>query len=287
MSWTIVEFPVDDSVSEIAAERLRAEGADGVAEEWRQNQQYVRAFWKDAPEGQVRAITDRSLHALHEAGLLISVPDYTVSSMDDQDWLQGWKQYFHPIAISPRLAVAPSWEAYDAPAGQQVIVLDPGMAFGTGTHGTTYSCLQALSDYLQAGMRVCDVGTGSGILAIGAVKLGAARVAATDSDELAIRVARENASVNAVSEGIDFRVADLLEGVDGPFDLLLANILAPVIVQLIPQLPGRLESGGIFISSGYITAQEAEIRRALDDAGHVLLHRYEREDWLALVSRAG
>lgn len=287
MAWTVVEFPVPDMVSETAAERLRAGGADGVAEEWRKGQSYVRGFWNNADEAAVAKAAEATLRTLHDAGLLAEIPAFTLTSMEDQDWLEGWKQFFSPLEISPRLAVVPSWESFDPKPEQAVIILDPGMAFGTGTHGTTYTCLQALSSYLAQGMRVCDVGTGSGILAIAAVKLGAGTVTATDNDPLSIRVAHENAVHNGVGERIDFRVTDLLAGVEGPFDLLLANILAPVILALIPQLGVLLAPNALFISSGYITSQEAEIRAALIAAGHIILARYAREDWVTLVSQAG
>lgn len=285
MPWTVVEFPVAEDCGEIAAERLRAAGADGVAEEWRKGKNYLRGFWQDASENSVRAATDATLLLLQQSGLLKTIPEYQISYMEDEDWLTGWKQYFHPLEISPRLAVVPSWEEYTAAPGQQIITLDPGMAFGTGSHGTTYCCLSALVDYLQAGMRVCDVGTGSGILAIAAAKLGAVGILATDNDELAIRVAQENARQNEVAEEIDFQVANLLYDINDHFDLIIANILAPVIRQLIPQLSALLQPGGIFISSGYICKQEKEIRTALESAGHEILKSYHREDWVTLVSR--
>ncbi|MHB9130307.1 MAG: 50S ribosomal protein L11 methyltransferase [Armatimonadota bacterium] len=285
MPWSVVEFPVDESVSEAAAEVLKAAGADGVSEEWRQGRTYVRGFWKDIIEQEAAAATERALKHLIEAGLLTGPPMVTVTTMEDQDWLEGWKQFFSPLEISPRLAVVPSWETYTPKPGQAVVTLDPGMAFGTGTHGTTFACLQALSEYLQPGMEVCDVGTGSGILSIAAAKLGAGRILATDNDDLAIRVAYENAKVNEVAKRIEFRVASLLDGVDDTFDLVIANILAPVILLLIPELPRVLRSQGLFISSGYITTQEAEISAALEAAGHTVLARYQREEWVTLVSR--
>lgn len=284
MPWSVVEVCVPEVAGEGVAEGLRAAGADGVSEEWRKGLHYVRAFWQDVPEEQAAVAANLALLRLIDAGVLAEEPPMTTTTMDDQDWLEGWKQYFAPLVISPRLAIVPSWESFSPQPDQQVITLDPGMAFGTGTHGTTFTCLSALADYLQPGMRVCDVGTGSGILAIAAVKLGARQVIATDNDPLAVRVAQENAEVNAVST-IDFRVADLLAGIDGPFELVIANILAPVIHLLIPELPRVLSAGGLFISSGYITSQEADIAAALQAAGHTLLQRYEREDWVTLVSR--
>ncbi|HEY3379589.1 MAG TPA: 50S ribosomal protein L11 methyltransferase [Armatimonadota bacterium] len=287
MPWAVIEIPVPDEASETVAERLRAAGADGVSEEWRKGQNYVRAFWKDGVAAAVADATEAALRALVEVEVLPAVPAFTLTSMEDQDWLEGWKQYFSPLEISSRLAVVPSWETFTPKPEQAIITLDPGMAFGTGTHGTTYTCLLALSNYLTPGMRVCDVGTGSGILAIAAVKLGAREIVATDNDPLAVRVAQENAELNGVAGNIDFRVNDLLADIAGPFDLVLANILAPVILLLIPQLPQILPPGALFISSGYITSQEDEIRTALQAAGHVILARYEREDWVTTVSSAG
>lgn len=286
MPWVVVEFPIADEYGEVAAERLRASGADGVAEEWRKGCTYVRGFWKDIPPEKAAEHAETALRQLVAAGILTSAPDLTVTSMEDQDWLEGWKQFFSPLEISPSLAIVPSWESYTPKRDQATITLDPGMAFGTGTHGTTFTCLQALSDYLEKEMRVCDVGTGSGILAIAAVKLGAQSVVATDNDDLAVRVARENAELNGVAGDIDFRVSDLLAGIDGPFDLVLANILAPVIHMLVPDLHHILAPGALFISSGYITSQEAEIRATLETAGHIVVARYEREDWVTLVSKA-
>lgn len=213
------------------------------------------------------------------------MPAFTITTMEDQDWLQGWKQYFSPLDISARLAVVPSWEHYAARPGQAVVTLDPGMAFGTGAHGTTFTCLQALSDFLLPGMAVCDVGTGSGILAIAAAKLGAGTVIGTDDDPLAVTTATENAVRNGVAQCIDFRVTSLLDGVNGPFALVIANIYGHVIQQLIPALPRVLQQAGLFISSGYITCQEPGVRNALHLAHHEILKRYEREDWVTLVSK--
>jgi len=294
MAWAVVEIPVPEMAGEAVADALKSAGADGVAEEWRfpvaaglpacGGQYHVRAFWKDAPLSNAAHDTLATLERLVAAGVLERAPAFTVTTMEDQDWLEGWKQYFSPIEISSRLAITPSWEEFTPREGQAAVILDPGMAFGTGTHGTTYTCLRALSDYLRPGMRVCDVGAGSGILAIAAVKLDAASVVATDNDDLAVRVARENAELNGVGERIDFRVTSLLDGVDGPFDLIIANILAPVIVELIPQLSRVLLPGGLFISSGYIVEQEPDIRAALEQACHRVVQRYERENWVTLVS---
>ncbi|MHB9026520.1 MAG: 50S ribosomal protein L11 methyltransferase [Armatimonadota bacterium] len=285
MPWSVVEIPLPESLSEAAVDVLHAEGANSAAEEWRGGETYVRGFWHDVPEEEATAAAARALRRLIDAGLLDEAPKFSVSTLEDGDWLEGWKQYFPPLEISPKLAIVPSWESYTPRPGQAVVTLDPGMAFGTGGHGTTATCLQALAAVLAPGMTACDIGTGSGILAIAAVKLGAGRVVAVDNDDLAIRVARSNAQLNGVADIIDFRVGDLLNGVAGPFDLITANILAPVILQLIPQLDGVLAPGGYAITSGYITSQEAEIKAALEAAGHQIQARYEQNDWVTLVSR--
>jgi len=285
MPWYVVEFAIDEQISEAAVEALGMAGADGVSEEWRKGQTYVRGFWKDASEAHVASSTVAALERLIEVGLLEALPELTIMTMEDQDWLEGWKQYFSPLDISPRLAVVPSWETFEAQPGQQVVTLDPGMAFGTGSHGTTFTCLLALSEFLHPGMAVCDVGTGSGILAIAAAKLGADRVVGTDNDVLAVRTAFENAEKNGVADRIDFRVTSLLDDVDGPFELVIANIYGHIIQGLIPDLPRVLAVAGLFISSGYITSQEAGVRAALEAADHEILKRYEREDWVTLVSR--
>jgi ribosomal protein L11 methyltransferase len=286
MAWQVIEVPVPTGVGEIVADSFRNNGANGVSEEWRKGKDYVKAFWHEANPDEVEATTKIVLGKMVEFDILPADTGYTFTEMEDQDWLEGWKQFFSPVSLTDRIAVMPSWETYDALPGQQVIILDPGMAFGTGTHGTTYNCLLAVSDYVQPGLSFCDIGTGSGILAIAAAKLGASPIVGTDNDALAVKVATNNAVVNKVDDQIKFTTADLTTGIDGKFDITIANILAPVILELIPYLPGVMKPGGIFISSGYITSQEEKIAAALVAAGHTMIKRYEREDWVTLVSRS-
>jgi ribosomal protein L11 methyltransferase len=173
--------------------------------------------------------------------------------------------------------VRPSWIAAAPPPGMAEIVLDPGMAFGTGTHPTTSLCLAALSDLLAArpGARVLDVGTGSGLLAIAARKLGAAEVAGNDNDPVAVRVARENAALNGVELDLNERGVG---GQRGPFDLVLANILANTLVDLAPALAAQLAPGGVVLLSGILTPQEEEVRAAYLAAGLAPLPGGDRRD---------
>jgi ribosomal protein L11 methyltransferase len=188
-----------------------------------------------------------------------------VAEVPDEDWGEGWKKDFAPLDVG-RVRVRPSWIAAAPPPGAVEVVLDPGMAFGTGSHPTTSLCLAALSDLLAArpGASVLDVGTGSGLLAIAARKLGAGRVAANDNDPVAVRVALENAAANGVALDV---VAAPLDAIPGTFDLVLANILANTLVELAPEIAAKLAPGGVVLLSGILAPQEDEVRRAYVAAG--------------------
>ena len=199
-----------------------------------------------------------------------------VEELPDQDWGEAWKQGLTTLVIG-RAFVRPSWITAAVPAGMVEVVLDPGMAFGTGTHPTTSLCLAALSDLLAArpGARVLDVGTGSGLLAIAARKLGAGPVAGSDNDPVAVRVARENAALNGVELDLNERGVGEQRG---PFDLVLANILANTLVELAPALAAQLAPGGVVLLSGILTPQEAEVRAAYLAAGLRPLPGGDRRD---------
>ena len=283
--WQIIKIYLnDDNYSETVAGNLKLFGADGVSEEWNESDGFfVKGFWYEGHEDEIIEVVGKTLDACVNAGIFASRPIYELSKIQDNDWLIGWKQYFSPFEVSSRLFVTPSWEQSVTKTGQEVIILDPGMAFGTGTHGTTYTCLQALSDNLLPGHDVCDIGTGSGILAFAAKKLGAATVYATDNDSLAIKVARENEKVNGLEGEIEFAVEDLFSG-EKKYDLVIANILAPIIQELTPKIPLILKPNGIFISSGYIVAQKSMIHDCLTENRFDVKQEYEREGWVTIVA---
>jgi len=188
-----------------------------------------------------------------------------VEPVAEQDWSESWKAGLAPLAVG-RVFVRPSWITAATPPGMVEVVLDPGMAFGTGTHPTTSLCLAGLSDLLASrpGAAVLDVGTGSGLLAIAAARLGARRVAGNDDDPVAVRVARENAALNGVAPDLNGR--DVGEQ-QGPFDVILANILANTLCDLAPAIAAQLAPGGVALLSGILAPQEEVVRAAYLAAG--------------------
>ena len=208
-----------------------------------------------------------------------------LTGVKDEDWSENWKKYYKPFRIGAHLVVRPTWEAYEAAPGDLVIELDPGMAFGTGTHETTSMCMQLLEKHLQEGMRVMDVGTGSGILAIAAARLGAREVLAIDIDPAAVKVARENIALNHVQDRVRAVEGDLCKSEAMPCDLAVANIVADAIRMLAAPLTRHLKKGGLLICSGIIREREQDVLEAALAAGYAVADRLEKGEWVALALR--
>ena len=210
--------------------------------------------------------------------------EISVQSVQDADWNENWKKYYKPFRAGKHLVIKPSWENWDAEEGDLIIEMDPGMAFGTGTHETTALCVELIEDYYRGGT-LLDVGTGSGILALCAAKLGAEDITAVDIDPDAVRVAKENAERNGVSDKIDVREGDLIQGLDQSFDFAAANILAPIVKLLLPPMYKHTVKGGLFICSGILKEQEEDVCDAIAAAGYTLLEVRRRNDWVAMAAR--
>lgn len=211
--------------------------------------------------------------------------ELSLSEVTEEDWSTAWKAYFHPEKIGERVVVAPTWEPYD-PQGEEVVVrLDPGMAFGTGNHPTTAMCIRALEKYLSPGDRVLDVGTGSGVLAVIAAKLGAGSVLAVDLDPLAVRIASENVALNQVDDTVEVLQADLLAGVTEKAQLVVANIVADPVMALAPQAYRCLDTGAYFIASGIVRTRLAEVERVLLEEGFALVEVTQAAEWVLLVGQ--
>ncbi len=204
------------------------------------------------------------------------------AEVDEEDWSTAWKKYYHPTKIGKKLIVVPCWEEYALQEGEVQITLDPGMAFGTGTHETTRLCMQLLEDCVSSDTRLLDIGTGSGILAITALLLGARSAVGVDIDELAVKVAQENADLNGVGGRIELACGDLTEKVQGTYDVICANIVADVIIRLSKDATRFMHPGSILLVSGIIEERCEEVRDALTAAG---LHAAEirtENGWAAI-----
>jgi ribosomal protein L11 methyltransferase len=207
-------------------------------------------------------------------------------SIDEQDWANSWKKYFKPQKIGDRIVVKPTWHSYSPEPHEIILEIDPGMAFGTGTHPTTAMCVRMLEKYVKSGDFFLDVGTGSGILMLVAQRLGAARLLGTDRDEMAATVACQNLLRNDVpAEKFNCIVADLVEGIRGKFHVVVANILSEVIVLLLDNLLEVLCPGGLFIASGIIEENKDMVLKKMTEQGLEVLDMDIQEQWVVIVAR--
>lgn len=203
--------------------------------------------------------------------------------VSEEDWSDEWKQYFHVTRVGGHIVIKPSWEAYEPEADDIVLELDPGMAFGTGTHPTTCLVLEAMEKIVRPDTTVFDVGTGSGILAMTAAKLGAKAIRAVDIDGVAVWTARENIAKAGLQDRIDVAQGDLLHGTEGQADIIVANILADVIIMLLPDIPGKLKDGGLFFASGIIEDYQQDVTEAAEKAGLRVKEVTRIRDWVGLL----
>ena len=225
----------------------------------------VKAYFKsDASAPETLHLVEQKLGEIAKMDMGFDMGSLTLDTQGvrEQDWAENWKKYYKPFRAGERLVIKPSWEAYEPKDGDLVLELDPGMAFGTGTHETTFMCMEQLEKYVTPGCRAIDVGCGSGILGLAAAKLGAADVLAIDLDELAVKVAAENTEKNGLSNVVRVAHGDLLEKREEKADVIVANIIADVICYLCGPVKKHLLEGGTFICSGIIDGREDEYRWA-------------------------
>lgn len=216
----------------------------------------------------------------------IGLNKITLSEVNEEQWATAWKKYYKPVKISERVTITPTWEDYQPVSTDELIIeLDPGMAFGTGTHPTTVLSIQALERYIEKGQIVMDVGCGSGVLSVASILLGADKVLAYDLDEVAVESTRLNVKVNKVAQQVVVKQNNLLEHVKEEADIIVANILAEIILRFEQDAYKLLKPGGYFITSGIIQNKKENVKEGLLNAGFEILEVNQMEDWISIIAQ--
>lgn len=283
VSWMLLSIPVNDDTRDLISSFLFTAGVAGVVDQG----DHLDAYFQKEHERRRQEVI-AYLQDLREQGLAAEPDNVTGQAIADQDWNREWKKNYHPVRVGKRLLIRPSWEPVPPDAPACVIEIDPEMAFGTGTHATTQLCLRLLEDHLRPGQTVLDVGTGTGILAIAAAKLGASRVFAFDVDEVAVETAIKNAQVNQVEQQIIFSVdtMDSFQAPPQPFDWLIANINRDQIVKMLPAMTRTCNYPMMIILSGILVEEENLVKEVLHNYNLELCEISSQQEWLAcLVSK--
>lgn len=288
MEWLEVSVEVDHETAEAVAEVLSRYAHRGVVIEggpdgWHADPVVVRGYLpvSDGLWAQKKRIEEGLWHL----GQIRPISDPSFRSVAERDWAEAWKKRLKVLHVGERLVICPSWLDYDPKPDEIIIRLDPGMAFGTGLHPTTQSCLRALESLVRPGTTVLDLGTGSGILAIAAAKLGAESVLALDSERQAVAVARGNLSENDVDECVRVRHGSLAD-VSGSYDLVAVNILARVIMEMVEEgLSERLRPSGVIIAAGITVDQVSDVIGVFERSDLELVDRRQEGDWVNLVAK--
>ena len=289
MEWTELVVETTLEASDAVVEILMQNGAGGVQfddENGNDDLKIITYFPESKPVVELSRDLKQKVLGLADFGLNPGKANVFVKTNDDASWVDAWKKYYHPVRVTRYLTIVPSWEEYvPQSAGEQVILLDPGKAFGPGTHPTTKLALLGLESAIRGGEKMIDVGTGSGVLSIAACKLGAKEALAYDVDDEAIKACDVNLKLNPEERSkIHVATNDLLNGVDEKADLICANILAEIIVPLIPQAFNCLNDGGIFITSGIISDKADLIEEKLQNEGFVIDQISRMKDWFSIVA---
>lgn len=304
MDWLEIAVCVDAETAEAVAEAMSRYVPNGVAIEQLARDIAPGPDWSpDGPlepdvcvrgylpiDAEVEAKRQQIAEALWHLRQIVPMPEPAFREVQQVEWENAWKEHYHVLRVGSRFVIKPSWREYNPQPGDVVIELDPGMAFGTGLHPTTQMCLQVIEQHMPTGARVIDLGTGSGILAIAAAKLGAASALAVDIDPVAVEAARENAARNHVDGIVRIEAGslDTARTHAHPFDFALVNILSKIIIQLCDAgLSEIISPAGVVAFAGLIDTQEDEVRKALARAGFKIIDRAQDKDWVGLVCRSG
>lgn len=306
MKWCEISIQTSHEAAELIAEIFRDLGASGVVIEDPElvNDYITSGKWDytDIPiaketevvvekaylpvngelEGRIQTLR-QEIKALESRGVNTAPAVLTTAELQDEDWSDTWKQYFHTEKPGERVVIKPTWEEYEPKDDEVVIELDPGAAFGTGTHATTSMCIRQLEKLVKPGMTVFDVGTGSGILSIISAKLGAKNIQAVDYDDSVLKIVGENLEQNNVQDIISVAQSDLMQNVHGKAELVIANIIADIIIRLFDQLDEHLEQGGTLLTSGIIEDRIEDVLAAAEKHGYGVVERLENKGWACIT----
>lgn len=306
MKWCEISIQTSHEAVELIAEIFRDLGASGVVIEDPElvNDYITSGKWDytDIPiaketevvvekaylpvngelEGRIQTLR-QEIKALESRGVNTAPAVLTTAELQDEDWSDTWKQYFHTEKPGERVVIKPTWEEYEPKDDEVVIELDPGAAFGTGTHATTSMCIRQLEKLVKPGMTVFDVGTGSGILSIISAKLGAKNIQAVDYDDSVLKIVEENLEQNNVQDIISVAQSDLMQNVHGKAELVIANIIADIIIRLFDQLDEHLEQGGTLLTSGIIEDRIEDVLAAAEKHGYGVVERLENKGWACIT----
>ncbi len=306
MKWCEISIQTSHEAVELIAEIFRDLGASGVVIEDPElvNDYITSGKWDytDIPiaketevvvekaylpvngelEGRIQTLR-QEINALESRGVNTAPAVLTTAELQDEDWSDTWKQYFHTEKPGERVVIKPTWEEYEPKDDEVVIELDPGAAFGTGTHATTSMCIRQLEKLVKPGMTVFDVGTGSGILSIISAKLGAKNIQAVDYDDSVLKIVEENLEQNNVQDIISVAQSDLMQNVHGKAELVIANIIADIIIRLFDQLDEHLEKGGTLLTSGIIEDRIEDVLAAAEAHGYGVVERLENKGWACIT----
>ncbi len=311
MKWTEVLIKVDPQAVEAVTDILYGLGAQGVAidepvdvERLREDELYwdyidEKLLENDTEETKIMAyfseeetnlpekiaVIREKIRNLTEFGLSIGSGTVELSNVNQEDWESAWKQYFKPVHVTDRIVVKPEWEEYSPQEGEIVIEIDPGMAFGTGTHETTSMCINQIEKNLKAGDRVIDIGSGSGILSMAAVLLGAEKATGVDLDPVAVRVALENVELNNLQDKIEILHGNLTDVIREKADIVVANIMADIILILLEDVREFIKDDGLFISSGIIQEKRAAVEARLLEKNFSIVEVETKGEWCAITAQ--
>lgn len=303
MNWTEIAVKIEKELEEVVEAKLYSLNIKGLSiedpsqvnelhkrpDDW----DYIDESLEDKGDGKIvikvyfsqEERPEEKIQELEELLSDLEGVEVSASKVEERDWSENWKKFYKTTRIGKNVVIKPSWEAYEKKPEDLLIEIDPGMAFGTGTHETTSMCTEALEKYITRDMEVYDIGTGSGILALVAGKLGARHIMGIDFDPMAVKVARENVKNNGLEDLVEIKEGDLFKLAEGKRDLIVANIMAEIIAGMTEDVKDYLKPGGIFISSGIIVEKIPMVESALVESGFKIIEIAKKNAWARIVAQ--